>query len=262
MRPADCRRMAELLHFRLDRDLADEDAEMLDAHLADCADCAAVWAGLSSVDERLRTRLAAPEPTPDLVAAARARADLPSTRRRPVWWAVPAVALIGAAVVVGSSVFRARPDGPPAVVRSEAPLHIFADGETVSHTAFSGDALAESDVIWGADQEWAVLEFANGARIELSEDAIVQVGRDSLSVCQGSLRADLTRVREPFTLVTRWGVLQASGASFSLTAKADDEARLSVTEGAVRIRQDGAFETAEAGRTVDLIPSPRGGPSV
>lgn len=110
-------RFADLLSDYLDHDLPRGEAEALERHLADCAECRDTLAALERVKTRAATLVDPPAPT-DLWAGIASRIgtagstsvqprrtvvhELPDPRRvhRPSAWAVPQWALAAAAVLV------------------------------------------------------------------------------------------------------------------------------------------------------------------
>ena len=67
---ADCERYWALMSAALDDDLTPSDRAALDAHLAACPDCRAMWAQLCGMDDALRAPIAPPAGLTDRVMAA------------------------------------------------------------------------------------------------------------------------------------------------------------------------------------------------
>mgnify|MGYP000747325499 CR=1 FL=1 len=267
----DCERARRLIHLRLDGELAADDAARLDAHLARCARCRRALDELLRIDAALREGLAAAEPPPQL--AARVRARLAEARpARPAWtaWLPAAAALLLAAGLVIFGLSRIGPgtsDHPrpapmplvaPAVVISGGDaIHVFEPDRKTSQPGHTGDELQEQSVAWGLGGSTISLQFAGGARITLSDESVVRIGRDSVDLFKGDLNADLSEATGAFTVVTPWGEMRAQGALFDVSSRADEEtAQLSVTRGEVSVQSRDMGRTVAAGQTIQLRPDP------
>jgi hypothetical protein len=251
-----CEEAARLIHARLDGELADDDARALAGHVAGCPRCAQLEQSLHRLDGDLRACLTALEPPTALPARIKQEASQARPLRRSPWrWAGWAAA----AVIAGAALWAVIPRSPRPLVEVTHcghPLHVFADGATVSRTVQAGQPLRERDVIWGADDSWISLRFRDGARLDLSEDAVVQIEGNSVTICKGSVRADLRECDEPFAVVSPWGRIEGTGARLSLAMAPDDgSARISVTEGSARIISDRGETVLGKGDSVRL-PSP------
>ena len=257
-----CEQARRLVHHRLDGGPAPGDQDQLKRHLAACAACAQVADGLRDLDKTLRHVLGAAELRPGFLAALQAALPIGEPRRPALAWRWGWAAAMALIVAVGCLVaLRRNQPSPPVTVRaSEEPLHVFTSGSDVSRRVEAGGSLSDRDTIWGIDGSGVCLEFRDGARLELSGDAVVQIGQRAASIFKGSARADLSRARERFALSTRWGVIEGSGAVFSLTVvSGGDEARLSVVRGSVRVVHNGGQSIVSAGESI-LIHRTSGGP--
>ena len=258
----ECDHARRLIHLRLDGELPAGDADLLARHLESCAECRALDEQLCRVDAALRAGLAPGEPAADF--AARVRRQVETARRvRPAWvtW-LPAAAVFLIAVI-GLLVAGPRLRGPqapaaPAVVVSGGDaIHLFEPDEKVAQPAHTGAALPEESVAWGMGGSAIVLQFATGAHVNLSDEAVVRVRRDGLDLFKGDLHADLSAVTEPFTVATPWAVIEGAGASFRLRSiPGDDDAELMVDTGKVTVRRQGIGTTVAAGESVRLGPDP------
>lgn len=259
----DCDHARMLMHLRLDGELPAEDAALLARHLEDCAECRAIDAELRRVDAALRAGLASGEPSADFAARVRARLE-PARRARPAWatWLPAAAVFLLAAVgllVLGPRLRTAQVVAAPAVVVSGGDaIHVFGPDEKVAQPGHTGAALPEESVAWGMGGEAIVLQFATGAHVRLSEEAVVRVRRDSLDLFKGDLDADLSEVTEPFAVMTPWAEIAGARARFQLrAAPGDDGAELSVSAGTVTVRRQGLSSTVAAGERVRLRPDPQ-----
>jgi hypothetical protein len=254
-----CRQAHRLIQLRLDGELADAHARQLDQHLAACAHCARLAQDLGRLDGALREGLSLPIPAAGLAEGVRERAARTRPRRVASWrpLALAAAAVAVAAIVYGVARHHSGPEAPAVIAGSGQSLHVFAPGAKVAHAAETGEALQERTVVWGTDEARIPLHFADGARLSLSEDAVIRIGRRSVTLFKGSVHADLSRTQEDFALATPWGVVGGSRSTFSLTASPGvGSARLVVVEGAVRVRANGGERVIQARRSVLLRPVP------
>lgn len=258
----ECDHARMLIHLRLDGELPAGDADLLARHLERCAECRALDEQLRRVDAALRAGLASGEPAADF--AARVRRQFETARRvRPVWatWLPAAAVFLIAAIgllVVGPRLRGPQAPAAPAVVVSGGDaIHLFEPDEKVAQPAHTGAALPEESVAWGMGGSAIVLQFAAGARVRLSDEAVVRVRRDALDLFKGDLHADLSEVTEPFTVATPWAVIEGEGASFRLRSIPGGEGgELMVDAGKVTVRRQGISTTVAAGASVRLGPDP------
>lgn len=252
-----CKQARRLIHLQLDGELGEAERRELDDHLAGCAHCARLAAELGRLEGALREGLAAPVPQADLVAGVRQQVAPTRPARRASWrpYALAAAAVAVAAIVYAVALRPSGPQPPAVVAGGGQSLHVFTPGSKVAHTAEVGEPLEERVIAWGADESRISLRFADGARLNLSKNAVIRIGRQSVTLFKGSVHADLSATDQPFALLTPWGVVGGSGATFSLTAlPAQQFARLVVIEGAVSVRSDGRDSTVEARHSVLLRP--------
>jgi len=258
----DCDHARMLMHLRLDGELPAEDAALLARHLESCADCRAIDEELRRVDAALREGLASGEPSADLAARVCERLQVvrPVRSAWATWLPAAAVFLIAAVglLVVGP---RLRPPpvaaAPAVVVSGGDAIHVFGPDEKIAQPGHTGAELPEESVAWGMGGSAIVLQFATGARVNLSEEAVVRVRHDALDLFKGDLDADLSKVAEPFTVATPWAEIAGERANFRLrAAPGDDGADLSVSAGEVTLRRQGLSSTVAAGETVRLRPDP------
>jgi len=267
----DCEAARRLIHLRLDGELAGGDASRLDEHLTRCPRCRRALDELQRIDAALREGLAAAEPPPQLAARVRARlAEAPPARAAWTAWLPAAAALLLAAGLVLFGLSRIGPgtgDGPgsgpsplvaPAVVISGGDaIHVFEPDQKTAQPGHTGEELQEQSVAWGLGGSAISLQFAGGARITLSDEAVVRIGRDSVDLFKGDLNADLTEADGRFAVATPWGEMSAEGAVFDVSSRADeDSAQLSVTSGEVSVQSRDMQRTVAAGETIQLKPDP------
>lgn len=258
----ECDHARRLIHLRLDGELPPGDADLLARHLESCAECRALDEQLCRVDAALRAGLAPGEPAADF--AARVRRQVETARRvRPAWvtWLPAAAVFLIAAIGLLVAGPRLRgpqaPAAPAVVVSGGDAIHLFEPDEKVAQPAHTGAALPEESVAWGMGGSAIVLQFATGAHVNLSDEAVVRVRRDGLDLFKGDLHADLSAVTEPFTVATPWAVIEGAGASFRLRSiPGDDDAELMVDTGTVTVRRQGIGTTVAAGESVRLGPDP------
>lgn len=268
----DCRRANELLHLRLDGELTGADADALTAHLAVCEDCSAAAAELARIADALSESLAALTPPADLEARIRASvaetvpaAPEPAPRRRmaPMVWAFAAAAAVALALYVGSQMGIGVPPASapglqmgtsPAIVTSGGEsLHVFSDDSNVARPARTGDPLAEDVVAWGVNETTISLDFRGGAKLELSREAVVKIGADSITLIKGGLHANLAEATDSFRVITPWGTVSGDGSAFTLiTGEQFEAARLLVRAGNVTIEANGSRRRVHEGESVLL----------
>ncbi|GEM_PF-6698843 len=260
----DCEEAKRLIHLRLDGELGEDDARLLDEHLGDCGKCRALSGRLAGVDTALREAFAAiPLPEP---STARVRLAVAQARgRRSVWttWLPAAAVLLLVSVALVSAIHgrqepAATPAAPAIVIAGGDAVHVFEPNEKTAQPGRTGTALQESAVAWGLGEDPITLEFANGAQVELNDEAVVRIGRDSLDLYKGDLRADLTGAEGVFSVVTPWGEFSATDAVFTVYSNNDGtSSRLTVLEGEVELSQRGTTRTMGPGETVKLQPDPQ-----
>ena len=268
----DCKRAKELLHLRLDGELAGADADALTAHLAACEDCRAAAGELDKIASGLSEGLAAPTPPADLetrirasVAAALQTAPEPLPQRRvaPMVWAFAAAAAVALALYVGTQMGASTPPAsvpgmlmgasPAIVVRGGESLHVFSDDSNVARPAHTGDPLDEDVMAWGVNETTIALDFRGGARLELSREAVIKIGANSITLIKGGRYGDLTDATDSFRVITPWGTVSGDGSAFALISGEQSEAaRLLVSSGDVTIDANDSRLHAEAGASVVL----------
>ncbi len=268
----DCKRAKELLHLRLDGELAGADADALTAHLAACEDCRAAAGELDKIASGLSEGLAAPTPPADLETRIRASVaatvqtapePLPQRRVAPMVWAFAAAAAVALALYVGTQMGAGAPPAsvpgmlmgasPAIVVRGGESLHVFSDDSNVARPAHTGDPLDEDVMAWGVNETTIALDFRGGARLELSREAVIKIGANSITLIKGGLYGDLTDATDSFRVITPWGTVSGDGSAFALISGEQSEAaRLLVSSGDVTIDANDSRLHAEAGASVVL----------
>ena len=268
----DCKRAKELLHLRLDGELAGADADALTAHLAACENCRTAAEELENIASALSAELAELAPPADLEARIRASVaatvqtvpePVPQRRTAPMLWAFAAAAAVALALYVGSQMGAGAPPAsvsgmlmgtsPAIVARGGESLHVFGEDSNVARPARTGDLLDEDVVAWGVNETTIALEFRGGARLELSREAVVKIGAASITLIKGGLYADLTDVTDSFQVITPWGTVSGDGSAFALISGEQFEAaRLLVSAGAVVIDANDSRRHAQAGASVIL----------
>jgi len=259
----DCASIRRLIHLGLDGELRDEDARLLEEHLEQCEECARFREELERVDAALREGLGAirlPEPE---FGDARQRVSRSRTGRAAwVMWlpAAAAFVLVSLALLVATPMLRG-PEvaaAPAVVVRGGDAIHVFEPDQKTAQPGRTGGSLQERSVAWSMGGESIALEFAGGACVELSDEAVVRIGRDCLDLFKGDLRADLTGVREQFAVVTPWGEFRGADAVFTVQSDVDGSAaRVTVASGEVEVSRRGWTRTLTAGEAVTLKPDPQ-----
>ncbi len=142
----------------------------------------------------------------------------------------------------------------PAIVTSGGEsLHVFSDDSNVARPARTGDPLAEDVVAWGVNETTISLDFRGGAKLELSREAVVKIGADSITLIKGGLHADLSEATDSFQVITPWGTVSGDGSAFTLISGEQFEAaRLLVSSGNVTIEANGSHRRAHEGESVLL----------
>jgi hypothetical protein len=260
----DCEEVKRLIHLQLDGELGDDDARLLEEHLQACEGCRALHDDLLRVDAALREGFAAiPLPEP---STARVRARVAQARgRRVVWttWLPAAAAFLLVFVALVSTLHGRREPvvtsaAPAIVIAGGDAVHVFEPNERTAQPGRTGTALQESAVAWGLGEDPITLEFANGAQVELNDEAVVRIGRDSLDLYKGDLRADLTEAEGTFSVVTPWGEFSGEDALFTVYSNNDGtSSRLTVLEGEVALSRKGTTRTVGPGETIKLQPDPQ-----
>jgi len=252
-----CEQARRLISLRLDGEPGDDDAHALGGHLAGCEACRRAGEQLDGIDAALRAGAAAIVPPPDLSARVRSAVHSRQQRQvswRPAVWGLAAAAAL--ALVIYGGGLLSRSDSPAVVARGGESLHVFTGESNVAHNVKTGDALDEDAVAWGINDTTIAVRFREGARLELSRQAVIKIGADSMTLIKGGLYADLTDATDDFTVITPWGSMSGRGSTFTLLSGSDDgAARLLVSEGSVRVVTAGGVRMAEAGASMMLRPN-------
>ncbi|MGC9316506.1 MAG: zf-HC2 domain-containing protein [Armatimonadota bacterium] len=264
MERLDCETARRYIHLRLDGELRDEDAQLLDEHLAHCHRCPEVNEALSQVDQALRAVTQLPHVPHDLAENATERVRR-SSRQGRAWrtW-LPAAA---AFLIAGGLLFRLWPTRMPHPAGSAAPaivlsggdaIHVFEPNARVAQSGRTGEPLPERSVAWALSDTPITLAFVGGAEVSLNEEAVVRIGRASVDLFAGRLRADLRLADEPFTVSTPWGDVTGEQAVFSVRLTAvSSAARIHVLDGKVTVTSGGRQETLSAGQKTELEVGPQ-----
>lgn len=261
MAKIDCSAARRLTHLRLDGELAAEDSRLLMQHTARCRRCERANTELEELDGALREGLAACPPAPQPVDATRRQVKQARLMRRVLSTLLPAAA---AFILVAGSLFFALRDGGHAVnvavavvVSGGEAIHVFEPNQRVAQPGQTGTELQEHAVAWGLSSDPIALRFAGGARAQLSNEAVVRIGRNSLDLFNGDLRADLRDAEESFTVGTPWGQFESRDAVFLVHSDPDDSnAVVRVISGEVRVEQHRWTRVLEAGEQLTLRPDP------
>ncbi len=258
----ECERAKRLIQLELDGELRDDDARLLDAHLQQCEACRRYHEELIEIEDALRQGLETvdlPEPG---VAETRRRVRRTDVIRSLLYTWLPAAAAF-LVVTVGIVVGRGMPDRPeplaaPAIVVSGGDaIHVFEPDRKTAHPGRTGAELKERSVAWGLGGDLIGLKFASGARVELSDEAVVRIGRTSVDLFKGDLRADLTDADDTFSVVTPWGEFSGAGSAFAVHSDGNGTgARLAVISGEVTVTRRGSTRTLSSGQAVTLAPDP------
>ncbi|MGI5819575.1 MAG: zf-HC2 domain-containing protein [Armatimonadota bacterium] len=260
----DCDSARRLIHLRLDGELPEADARLLIEHIERCEVCRRLQEELEQVDAFLREGLGAIEtPEPAVEATRQQIGQVRRSRSLRMTWlpAAAAVLLVGLGLLLG--IHRAqRPQEPvaaPAVVVSGGDaIHVFEPDQKTAQPGRTGTELQERSVAWGLGGEPIALEFSGGAHVSLSDEAVVRIGRESVDLFKGGLRADLTNARDDFAVVTPWGEFSGRGSVFMVHSDANGgSARLSVIAGEVKVARAEREQTLATGETVTLRPDPQ-----
>ncbi|MFP4249533.1 MAG: zf-HC2 domain-containing protein [Armatimonadota bacterium] len=263
MERLDCEIAERLIHLKLDGELREHDRRLLTEHVERCENCRRLHEELSQVDAALREGLAALEmPEPD-VDGTRQKIDRARRPRRSWsrWLPAAAAALLVATVTL---IALPRLGGPGSVAAAPAmvvsggdAVHVFEPDQKTAQSRRAGTQLQEHSVAWGLGGEPILLEFADGARVGLSNEAVVRIGRKSIDLFKGGLRVDLEDADEDFTVVTPWGEFSGPGSLFIVHSDADaGSARIDVYSGEVTVSSRGAQQVLTEGQTSTLKPDP------
>lgn len=263
MATLDCESARRLTHLELDGELRDADARLLKQHLETCEQCRRHRDEMARVEAALREGLTQTSLTEPAVAQAR-RMTRRSRTTRALWstWlpAAAAFVLVALAVLVGVPMMQGprQPAAPAVVVSGGNAIHVFEPNHRTAQPGRTGTRLREKSVAWGLGDEPIALEFVGGARVGLSDEAVVRIGRVSIDLFKGNLRADLTRAGGDFTVVTPWGEFSGAGSLFLVHSDAEGaRARVTVIAGEVQVARRGWQRVLSAGEAVTLKPDPK-----
>jgi hypothetical protein len=263
MERLDCEVAERLIHLKLDGELRGDDACLLAEHIERCEDCRRLHDELAQVDAALREGLAALEmPEPD-VDGTRQRVE-DSRRSQVVWsrWLPAAAAVLLIATVTLIALPRLGGPGgvmaaPATVVSGGDAMHVFEPDQRTAQSRQTGTELSEHSVAWGLGGEPILLEFVCGARVGLSNEAVVRIGRQSIDLFKGGLRVDLKDAGEDFTVVTPWGEFSGPGSLFIVHSDANGgSARITIYSGEVSVTSRGARRVLSEGQAATLKPDP------
>ncbi len=263
MARVDCESARRLIHLRLDGQLGEDDARLLSEHIEGCAHCRRLQGQLEGVDAALREGLGALEVRDPDVAAVRSRVR--RARRPAALWTtwLPAAA---AFVIVATAVLLAVPGrqapeiilaAPAMVVSGGEAIHVFEPDQRTAQSRETGTELQEDSVAWGLGGDPIALEFLNGARVGLSNEAVVRIGRTSIDLFKGGLRVDLEDAGDDFSVITPWGEFTGPGSLFMVHSDANGgSARLTVYSGEVTVSSRGTTRVVREGQALTLQPDP------
>ncbi len=262
MATLNCEDAEYVINLKLDGELAEEDEPLLATHLEQCADCRRLHEELERVDAALRDGLGAIElPEPD-IDATRQRVHH-AQRVRAAWttWLPAAAALLLVATVVLAAALG--PSGPgvsaaPAMVVSGGDaMHVFGPDERTAESGETGSELQEHSVAWGLGGNPVALQFLGGARVGLSNEAVVRIGRESIDLFKGGVRVDLEEAEGDFTVVTPWGEFSGPGSLFMVRSAEDaGSASIRVFSGEVTVSSRGTKRVLTEGAAETLKPDP------
>ena len=262
MTKLDCANAERLIHLKLDGLLEKEDAALLAEHVEHCEHCRELQEQLGRVDRALREGLGAIQyPEPDIDVTRQKVQKARKTRRAwTVWLPAAAAVLLVATIMLTSAPGLNGPAvsaAPATVVSGGDAMHVFAPDEKVAQPGETGDELQERSVAWGLGGNPATLQFVGGARVGLSNEAVVRIGRDSIDLFKGGLRVDLKEAEGEFVVVTPWGEFSGPGALFMVRAAEDGgSASVTVSTGEVTVESRGAKHVLTEGETETLQPDP------
>lgn len=257
----DCEDAQRLIHLDLDGEIPPDERKRLEEHLASCPHCRAAQEELSAVDSRLRDALSGIEPPAGLVRSTRRRMMAEQRRRSLLRVVLPAAA---AFVLVGTALWFAfghldtgrrqitlAQHGAPAVVLSGGDaIHVFEPHERVAQPGQTGAPLPEDSVAWALGEDSTRLAFAGGARVDLSGEAVVRIGRDRIELFKGHLRADTTEAEGPFTISTPWGDVTCRDGIVVVRSDGDGRtAYARVIAGSAVVTADDRQQTLKAGES-------------
>ncbi len=261
MTRVDCSEVRRLVQLRLDDDLPEAEWHRLTRHIDNCGHCQQIDAELDAIDSALRESLSAPQAPPEsLDETARSVRRARVIRRRLTTWLPAAAAFVLVAAGLFAFMRGGRPPlavGPAMLISGGEAVHVFEPNQRVAQPGRTGVYLQERAVAWGMSKEPIVLEFAGGAQMVLSQEAVVRIGSNGIDLIQGNIRADLRDSQEGFTIATPWGEFEAVDAIFVVYSDATGaRVRVEVFSGDVRVEHGSSIRTIGAGQQLTLQPDP------
>lgn len=185
-----CERCEELMSARLDGELSQQDARLLEDHLAQCPDCQRLDRDLTSLHHRLKTL--AVDPPEGFAAAVLSQLEVPAMqpKKKKKPWA--AIACAAAAVVLTVAVlspqmepFEGPPEDAAAAEGAEAPQAADLTGDAVQEEAAEQEPLTAD----GSDNKRQDPQMTQTQAQKILEDYLAQEGR-TLAISPSSLSED------------------------------------------------------------------------
>lgn len=189
-----CERCEELMSARLDGELSQQDARLLEDHLAQCPDCQRLDRDLTSLHHRLKTL--AVDPPEGFAAAVLSQLEVPTMqpKKKKTPWA--AIACAAAAVVLTVAVlspqmgpFGGPPEDAAAAEGAEAPQAADLTGDAAPAEGEGEAAEQETLTDDGSDNKRQDPQMTQTQAQKILEDYLAQEGR-TLAISPSSLSED------------------------------------------------------------------------
>ena len=241
MEPVNCEWIEERLHRILDDRLEPDEKACVDAHLADCDQCAELLRAAESEDRALASALPLPSAPGGLASDMIAALDDVSAGQRitRLWLPLSAAAAILLAVLVAHRVrtgAKELPSEPTAavVLRScEGKVVTMAPTAAQWAAATAGQQLAVGTKLKTAGPARAMVEFGDRAKVKVNGNTAAQVAASGLVIESGRVFAWVEKAGSTFFVETPHATAMVRGTRFSVDCRDAGATVLSVLDGLV-----------------------------
>ena len=272
-----CEDAVNLISARIDGELADEDRQKLEAHLAGCADCRATAEAMQLQDAQLVRGFAphrqAAHDVADRMTAPLRRAE----SLRPVWWVPLVAAAAGFLLAVlllrpWQRVLETAPDHPNRQVVVTQPgvqtrpqvasigrldiatgaVQVLLPQQSQWEPMATGAPVAAASRVRTGPGVRCELVMDDGSQVRLNENSELTLNSSRhLDLNQGQVFSNVARRADPFQVAVANTTVTAVGTRFDVRRQSD-AVILAVVQGATQLNVEGKQQEVNAGQVVKI----------